>query len=114
MKYRKKPVVIDAFQWTGGNPVELQEWIEEIGGKDPGITFKEHNCLNIPTLEGDHKALPGDYIIMGVQGEFYPCKPHIFEKTYEPASPGSEPDSEPVSHGLPCSLSEDNNTLQPL
>jgi hypothetical protein len=41
--------------------------------------------LTIPTLEGDHKAMPGDYIIKGIKNEFYPCKPDIFEMTYEPA-----------------------------
>lgn len=92
MKYRKKPVVVEAIQWNG---VNLQEIIYFVGdklechicdtawkvGKDkPQVTIK------IKTLEGEHIATEGDYIIKGVHGEFYPCKSDIFEKTYEPAT----------------------------
>ena len=76
MKFRKKPVVIDAVQWTGANAVEILDWIEP-EARQEGAT------LIIPTLEGDHEASLGDWIIKGVQGEFYPCKPDIFEKTYD-------------------------------
>lgn len=95
MTYRKKPVVIDAFRWTGGeDQIEDPPWIVEAlksrmceilenecwyAGK------KSHRiCMAIKTLEGIHYALPGDYIIRGIQGELYPCKPDIFEQTYEP------------------------------
>lgn len=114
MRYRKKPIVVEARQFTGGetNGVDLLHWIT---GKDtdpkvyhdtvfrlgstsywrhqPEIRVSngelaqlldpEH--LEIRTLEGTMRADVGDWIIKGVQGEFYPCKPDIFEATYEPA-----------------------------
>ena len=78
MKYRKKPVVIDVIQWTGDNWDEIKHFTPESVTLDCGT-----RNLKIPTLEGDHAAIPGDYIIKGVAGEFYPCKPDIFEQTYE-------------------------------
>ena len=78
MKYRKKPVVVEAVQWTGENHAEMCEFIDpEVFEIIPRIGLVIH------TLEGDHHASPGDYIIKGVNGEFYPCKPDIFAKTYE-------------------------------
>ena len=79
--YRKKPVMIEAVQWTGENHAEMCEFI------DPE-TFEiiPRVGLVIHTLEGDHYASPGDYIIKGINGEFYPCKPDIFAKTYESAT----------------------------
>ena len=79
-KYRKKPVVIDAVQWTGFNLQEMREFL-------PHHLSGEDNSLNIKTLEGVMRADKGDWIIKGVKGEFYPCKPDIFEQTYEPVSP---------------------------
>jgi hypothetical protein len=78
MKYRKKPVVIEAVQWTGDNANEVA-WFAE--GK--AILGVFHDGFDIHTLEGVMRANVGDYIIKGVNGEFYPCKPGIFEKTYE-------------------------------
>lgn len=80
MKYRKKPVVVEAVQWDGDNDVEIHEFI----GEDC-FTFHESPFpeLRIHTLEGVMIASEGDYIIKGVQGEFYPCKPSIFDETYE-------------------------------
>ena len=78
-KYRKKPVVIDALQWTGDNG----EAMLEFAGEMSFYHVINDNILIIPTLEGNHKALPGDFIIRGIAGEFYPCKPDIFESTYE-------------------------------
>lgn len=79
--YRKKPVVVEAIQWTGENHAEMCEFI------DPEVfEIKPKEGLIIHTLEGDHHASPGDYIIKGVNGEFYPCKPDIFAKTYEPVT----------------------------
>ena len=76
--YRKKPVVIEAVQWTGENHAEMCEFIDpEVFEIIPRVGLVIH------TLEGDHHASPGDYIIKGVNGEFYPCKPDIFAKTYE-------------------------------
>ena len=83
MKYKKKPVVIEAWLWD-----ESRETFDEIGCKM--MSCKGHKDapdlmadLRIETLEGTMRANKGDYIIKGIQGEFYPCKPDIFEKTYE-------------------------------
>ncbi|MDY0140047.1 MAG: hypothetical protein RBR50_10125 [Candidatus Izemoplasmatales bacterium] len=84
MKYRKKPVVIQAFKWTGDiDQLEDPEWVvEEI--KKGNVTFNGTPItMKIKTLEGVMTAQIGDYIIQGVNGEIYPCKPDIFEKTYE-------------------------------
>lgn len=78
MKYRKKPVIIEAIEWTGTNYEELFEL-----GMDRRTTWVVQGECPIPTLEGTMKAKIGDYIIKGVQGEFYPCKPDIFAATYE-------------------------------
>lgn len=75
LNYRKKPVIIQAIQWTGDNKKEISEFV--------GIYFKDKESVIIPTLEGDLTAQIGDFIIKGVKGEFYPCKPDIFEATYE-------------------------------
>lgn len=81
-KYRKKPVVIDAFKWTGGpDQTEDPEWIIE--AINSGAVFVGKGALVIKTLEGSMLAQPGDYIIRGVQGEIYPCKPEIFEASYD-------------------------------
>lgn len=81
MKYRKKPVIIDAIQYTGGNYKEVCEFVgKEL--KRPLIRYTPSEII-IETLEGNHIARAGDFIIRGVHGEFYPCKPDIFEKTYE-------------------------------
>ena len=78
-RYRKKPVVIEAVQWTGDNKVEIQKFM---GRYLDGGAMQN---LIVPTLEGPLIATKGDYIIKGVHGEFYPCKPDIFEQTYEEA-----------------------------
>ncbi|MCM3704047.1 hypothetical protein, partial [Paenibacillus macerans] len=83
-KYRKKPVVIDAFKWTGGpDQTEDPEWIVEAirGGVVWFYTEERGTFMQIKTLEGVMQANSGDYIIKGVQGEIYPCKPDIFEAT---------------------------------
>jgi hypothetical protein len=95
-KYRKKPVVIEAFRWTGGpDQTEDPIWIVEAMKKnfftDLGavrtIQLGIGVCLEIFTLEGKMCAAPGDFIIQGVKGEIYPCKPDIFEATYEKVEP---------------------------
>ena len=78
MKFRKKPVEIEAIQWTGDNIDEISKF----------MNYKLHdydkfNGLHIYTLEGRYKASINDWIIKGIVGEFYPCKPDIFENTYE-------------------------------
>ena len=81
MKYRKKPVVIDAVQWSGNNLNEILDFMKD---KQPNYyEDDEKKLLTIQTLEGNMIASVGDYIIKGVKGEFYPCKPDIFEQTYE-------------------------------
>ncbi len=78
MKFRKKPIVIDAVQWTGNNIEEIQEFTGI-----PLMPLDRQNHLLIPTLESPHEASINDWIIKGIKGEFYPCKPDIFEETYE-------------------------------
>ena len=89
MKYRKKPVVIEAIKWDGLNLQEVKDFVGdsldceiydsawEVGVAAPVADMK------IKTLEGNMQVNIDDYIIKGVQGEFYPCKPDIFEQTYE-------------------------------
>lgn len=79
--YRKKPVLVDAVQYDGKNLKEINEFI----GKEVG-RYINSNTIIISTLEGPMNASVGDYIIKGVKGEFYPCKPDIFEQTYEEVS----------------------------
>lgn len=82
MKYRKKPVVIEAIQYRGYNSLPLVKKL--MGNEFEKVLFKPNSeKLIIPTLEGDHETSVGDYIIKGIKGEFYPCKPDIFEATYE-------------------------------
>lgn len=89
-KFRKKPVVIEAIQWDNANYKEIGDWMDKkiepelesdaayIAGQGAPVF-----TIAIETLEGTMKAMPGDWIIKGVNGEFYPCKPDIFEQTYE-------------------------------
>lgn len=80
-KYRKKPVVIEAEQLNVSNIYLLERWC---GGQVKGTKLPiDQRSIDIQTLEGEMRASMGDYIIKGVKGEFYPCKPDIFEATYE-------------------------------
>jgi hypothetical protein len=81
MKFRKKPVVIDAKQYTGDNWRDMLEFLGETNGH--WDNSGNESVIVVYTLEGNHIANHGDYIIKGVKGEFYPCKPDIFEMTYE-------------------------------
>ena len=88
MKFIKKPVVIEAVQFLGfesnDNFSERPDWLKKAIYKDETVKlFGEPNKLTIETLEGPIYADIGDYVIKGVQGEIYPCKPDIFEQTYE-------------------------------
>ena len=88
-KYRKKPVVIDAIQLTDENLMDCLSFVyPEYAVIAHSIldAIRKQKYIHIETLEGDMKASFGDYIIKGVQGEFYPCKPDIFEATYEVAN----------------------------
>lgn len=82
MKYRKKPVVIEAVQWfkDGDHPF-VKKMIGNGHCRYCGLEFNTHGFIE--TLEGDIIACPEDWIVTGVNGEHYPCKPDIFEKTYE-------------------------------
>ena len=76
MIYKSKPVEIEAIEWTGANFPEIKHFCET-------AWLKYGSDLTIPTLEGEMKANIGDFIIKGLAGEFYPCKPEIFKKKYE-------------------------------
>ena len=76
-KYRKRPVVIDAVKLTKENLPVISNFLKD------KFHIDDNGDLIIITLEGDMKASKGDYIIKGVKGEFYPCKPDIFEQSYE-------------------------------
>lgn len=89
MKYRKKPVVIEAIQFPPDGIV-TREFLDFLGvSEDQAIPGESYNYWSIDTLEGTMKANRGDWIIKGVRGEFYPCKPDIFEATYEPVEGGA-------------------------
>lgn len=89
--FRKKPVTIEAIQFTGSNATEIMLFVGkrleasvppshmEFDNEVPNDAYR----IIIPTLEGDMTALKMDWIIKGINGEFYPCKPDIFDKTYE-------------------------------
>ena len=90
--FRKKPVVIEAVQFLGFGPegadAPLNAWPTDWPVGMWRVLLNDARLaegLIIPTLEGDHRAIAGDWIIRGVKGEFYPCKPDIFAATYEPA-----------------------------
>lgn len=115
MKFRKKPVVVEATQWftNGDHPEDACVPIQSDSGgfmsegkvvryyRHPGVpgespcissipcgkTMHEHGWID--TAEGGHNVCPGDWIITGVKGERYPCKPDIFNRTYEPAEEGA-------------------------
>lgn len=78
IKFRKKPVVIEAMRYDGNNAIEIMAW-----AKLPEISEDLLGGIEIKTLEGTMKAGVGDWVIKGIKGEFYPCKPDIFAATYE-------------------------------
>ena len=117
MKFRKKPVVIDAFQMTEARRMDNSDWPnwlnsawneerDQVGSlQRADMTAVLPDMLEIVTLEGNHKVSWGDYIIRGVQGELYPCKPEIFVATYEPVgdidpAEGADQDGEGGGDGL--------------
>lgn len=91
-KFRKKPVIIEARQWDGtrSSVEDISRWVNDFSHEaEPIMSYiftdeKDVQDVLIWTLEGDHKVSPHDWIIKGVKNEFYPCKPDIFEQTYEP------------------------------
>ncbi len=102
MKFRKKPVEITAIQYRGFNLVEVleftgrhprfNEWFSDVEEYRAYVS-RNGNIFKIFTLEGVMEASPGDWIIRGVKGEHYPCKPDIFEATYEIAQGNDSDDS---------------------
>jgi hypothetical protein len=88
MKFRNKPAVIDAFQWTGTNGADVLAWVRKVAPSsldehlDPPITDLVET-LNIHTREGTMTVSPGDWVICGIKRELYSCKPDIFAATYE-------------------------------
>lgn len=92
-RFRKKPVEIDAMLFDGSaeSATPIIDWVLDGGhtaryhAEDEGGPGLSAAMIAIDTLEGTMRAMPGDWIIRGVQGEFYPCKPDIFAETYEPA-----------------------------
>ena len=82
MKARKKPVVVEVIRWDGlKDHHKFPQWLKE--AFDSGVCFMDNSMLYIKTLEGNHMANYGDWIIQGVKGELYPCKPDVFDLTYE-------------------------------
>lgn len=77
-KFRKKPIVIEAVRWTGRNKKTISKFL-----KCKHEFWEIAQTIDITTLEGIVTASSGDWVIKGVKGEFYPCKPDIFEQTYE-------------------------------
>lgn len=91
-QYRKKPVVIEAVRFDGSNPAEIKDFVGEnceVDIYDNRVIFPVAHIV-IHTLEGDMEVSKGDYVIKGVKGEFYPCKPDIFQQTYESAETQQE------------------------
>ena len=87
MKYRKKPVIIEAIKLIDGKSVDEMREVWGIDFVDVSEFDWTCNEMTIRTLEGRMKAIIGDFIIKGIKGEFYPCKSDIFEATYEPVTP---------------------------
>ncbi|KKL82692.1 hypothetical protein LCGC14_1982220 [marine sediment metagenome] len=84
MKYRKKPIVIEAIQWHGKNRVEVAKFVKGETLKYTDALLLPSNYMFIKTLEGTMRADIDDWIIKGVEDEYYPCKPSVFEATYDP------------------------------
>jgi hypothetical protein len=99
-QFRKKPVTVEAWQWVSDRPESAAEdivawmednWATDSGGPSYDATLsgaggpggEDWGCLEIDTLEGTMEVAPYDYVIRGVQGEFYPCKPDIFDASYD-------------------------------
>ena len=117
-KYRKKPIIVEAVKWTGLNLEEIKNFVDESllynicdgaweVGEAPVVVD-----MQIRTLEGNMSVSVGDYIIKGVQGEFYPCKPDIFKETYETVSMVSDNDRTTVPMSQYIKLENKNKKLR--
>ena len=83
-RFRKRPVDIDAMQLDRDNAKDVCDWIQS-RMPDASVWYNADGAVGVDTLEGLMRVDIGDWVIRGVQGEFYPCKPDIFDATYEPA-----------------------------
>ena len=90
-RFTKRPVTIEAIQLTQANADDVAAWC---GGR---IEYTHRVAFKIPTLEGEMEAQEGDWIICGVHGEFYHCKPDIFEATYQPAAEHTSPEQSDIT-----------------
>ena len=109
MRFKKKPVVIEARQINSNDyddMCDIIKWVNDNGGVAVAIDTEPY-VMYIETLEGEMAAAPGDWIIKGVAGEFYPCKPNIFEVTYEEIP-------EPTYKCRKCQATLNNNDLDRL
>ena len=113
IKFRKKPVVIEAYQWKESDALNLRgkgwpQWLVDATrsneGEDQIVSQSFDGYATIKTLEGEMRADIGDWIIRGINGELYPCKPDIFAATYEPAdaTTSTGPVVGDVSYLYPC------------
>ena len=94
MRFRKRPVEVDALCWRGMNHSEVRDFLgDDYVGLSSKFNPRGKSKVMIRTLEGTIYADVGDWIIRGVQGEHYPCKPDIFEQTYEVVTPPGHPTS---------------------
>ena len=85
-KYRKIPVVQEGIRYTGYNAAEVLKFMGRSAHASEVVPDRMYGCILIPTLEGVLSAQPGDYVMKGVKGEFYPVKPHIFPEIFEEIS----------------------------
>jgi len=85
MRFRKKPVIIEAIQWTGSNFEEIKAFYPDAYFIHPEASRDGTRCVYIRTLEGDMWAAVNDWIIKGIKGEFHPCKPDISNKPMKPS-----------------------------
>lgn len=112
MRLRKKPVEVEAVLFANDNNKTLTDIQKFMNDNDLRVSYKEPEkpVIIIPTLEGDMRASVGDYIIKGINGEFYPCKPDVFKKTYEPVNgiDDATGKQEPASNIKPQSMSYDD------
>ena len=92
MRFRKKPVEVEAHRWTGDNLEELRAWAREVASDEK--LFVQLGDLFVSTLEGDMCAVVGCWIICGVRRELYPCAADIFEATYDAVGSGEEAPTE--------------------
>lgn len=87
VRVRKKPVEVQAYRYDGTNSTDIIRWTATSGNEEQWAYETLAGELVIRTLEGDHVAAPGDWVMRGVEGEFYPCKPSIFAATYDELGP---------------------------